>query len=160
MRAALRKRQCSTNANRTIGVWLTPTREQRDEALVSLRKLTQDPMKIASLGRPAHEQATETNDMILDSSTENFLHQQLEGVEAKRAQLISELKASCDDVITYTGIQAELAVLNVDIDRQRHNMLPKVLQNVEVIGMTIDNCNQMQSGTNRYPRMLREYDIR
>ena len=55
MRAALRKRQCSTNLNRTIAVLLTPSREQRDEALVSLRKLIQNPIKIAALSRPAHE---------------------------------------------------------------------------------------------------------
>ena len=87
---------------------------------------------------------------LLKRATTSSLHRAAVAVVLVKAQDLLGTEKCSQCYHCKTEHFCVLAVLNVEIDRQKLEILSKVLQNVEIICMTIDGFSQMQSRTKRY----------
>ena len=72
-------------------VWLTPNREQRDEALNGGRKILDNPLAAAGVGRPCGQRNNDVDDLSFDSLTEQMLWKKFEDITNE----LNELEKNC-----------------------------------------------------------------
>ena len=103
-------------------VWLTKTREQRDDILKNLRKLVSDPLEVCSAGRPADNFAIAEDDGHFDEHFEASLAKFVQQ-EIKLSTELLRAIASESDNYSREDLQAEYYKVQLAMEEKKHHAL-------------------------------------
>ena len=156
--ACRRAREVSRKDNRKRKVfYLTPNREQRDDALRAGREVFDNPLQAVGVGRPSDGANTEGNDVMFDSVTEAALfeklapiRQALEALEANCMELEkAELEKAHDDTRDDSVVR-RLALerfyhKRCELLKAKQAALEDAFRDVDVLYMTVDGFLQLAS---------------
>ena len=117
-----RRAESDKNLGKFKTIWLTKTREQRDDILQNLRKLISDPLQVCAVGRPVENSIMANDDGHFDEKFETNLTEFIQH-EITLSKKLLKLIVSETDSYAKKCLQAQYYKVQFDIDKKKYRAL-------------------------------------
>ena len=130
---------------RRVAAWLTPSRSQRDAALLVLRRTARDPLSVVAVGRPAS--VSEDGEFHFDQYVEEALRRELAPMYAKVDLIKDQLASVGASGNDFKNLVVEFYALQAKLVQAKQELLFGKMNNVDIVCMTVDAFNQLHSSS-------------
>ena len=143
--------------------WLTPNREQRDDALPKLRSVVPEPARVAGVGRPRDAGDLADDDAYFDEETERLLTGELASIQRQ----LDSLETECTAIAQATEPSEEGVALKKQkletfyrtrckLLKQKQAMVHDFFSKLQILCMTVDGFLQLVSGHSALSYLLND----
>ena len=163
--ATLKKIKPLKDGRKRKMVWLTQTRTQRDDALSAIRKILDEPLMAVGIGRQVNNCATDFDDTYVDPEMASYFRSKLSKYYASLDNIKRQQEKNNSEEVNNINwnlrrkLADDYAQKLFQLEKAQAHMLADAFEKVDIVCMTIDGFNQVQSGMSTLSKIFENTEI-